>query len=75
MVTAFERVFAHWPVWSGLLASAALLGLLLAFHQVVQGSVRQGELRRQADAAHASATWRCKALRGVEDRRQCLARL
>lgn len=64
-----------WPVWTGLLASLALLALLLAFHQVVEGGVQQGQLRRQADAVHADATWRCKALRGTAERRQCLAQL
>ena len=49
--------------WSGLLAAVALLSLLLAFQQVVQASVRQGELRQQAAAVLVDATWRCQALR------------
>ena len=62
-------------VWSGLLGATAVLALLLAFHQVVQGGVRQGEFRRQAAAVLADATWRCKALRGAELARDCLADL
>ena len=57
---------------TGLLATTAVLALLLAFHQVVQGAVQQGESRRQAAAALADATWRCKALRGVDHARDCL---
>lgn len=74
MATAFVRASAHWPFWAGLLASAMLFGLLFAFHEVVQGAVRQGDLRRQANAVYADATWRCEALRGAADQRQCLAR-
>lgn len=61
--------------WSGLLAAVALLSLLLAFQQVVQASVRQGELRQQAAALRVEATWRCQALRGADRVRQCLADL
>ena len=62
-------------VWSSLLLAAAVLALLLAFHQVVSGAVVQGESRRQATAALADATWRCKALRSGDDSRECLAQL
>ena len=62
-------------VWSGLLLAAAVLALLLAFHQVVSGAVVQGESRRQATAALADATWRCKALRSGDDSRDCLVQL
>lgn len=49
-----------------------MLALLLSFHQVVLGSVRQGETWSQAAAVLADATWPCKALRGAELARSCL---
>ena len=64
-----------WPVWSGVLATLALFGLLLAFHQVVSGAVQQGELRRTANAMQAQATWRCNALADMRLRENCLVRL
>ena len=51
------------PVWAGILLTIAIIGLLVAFHQVVRGAVQQGELRRQATATYAEAVWRCNALR------------
>jgi len=64
------------PVWPGILAAIAVVGLLLAFHQVVSGAVQQGELRRKATAAYAEAAWRCNALRGVRAvRESCLSQL
>lgn len=65
----------HLQIWSGLLAAVALLALLLAFQQVVLGGVRQSELRHQAAAVLADATWRCEALRGADLARQCLTGL
>ena len=59
--------------WVALLAGAAALALLLAFHQVVTGAVLQAESRRNASAAHADARWRCQALDGVHQREACLA--
>lgn len=59
----------------GLLAAVAIVGLLLAFHQVVRGAVAQGESRRHAVAVHADATWRCEALRGIGQSQACLAQL
>ncbi|ABD69151.1 hypothetical protein Rfer_1418 [Rhodoferax ferrireducens T118] len=63
------------PVWSTILGSLTILGLLLAFHQVVYEAVQQGELRHKAYALQAEATWRCKALpaRGASD--SCLLQL
>ena len=83
---AAKRCLARWPgpqrltaphlqVWSGLLAAVAVLALLLAFQQVVLGSVRQGELRQQAASVLLDATWRCQALRGGDLVHQCLAGL
>jgi hypothetical protein len=54
------------PVWLGILATIAIVGLLLAFHHVVRGAVQQGELRRKATATHAEAAWRCNILREPE---------
>ena len=47
-------------VWPGLLAALACIGLLSAFHQVVQGGVDQAALRQQTTALHADADWRCR---------------
>jgi hypothetical protein len=54
------------PVWLGILATIAIVGLLLAFHHVVRGAVQQGELRRKATATHAEAAWRCNFLRELD---------
>ena len=59
-------------------AAAAVLvmaGLLIAFQQVVSEAVRQGEMRRLAVLAHATATWQCKALRSLRERDDCLRNL
>ena len=63
------------PVWSGLVATLIVLGMLMAFHQVVRGAVQQGELRQQAIATHAAATWRCNALNGTGASGSCLSQL
>jgi hypothetical protein len=59
----------------GLVAIIALLGLLLAFHHVVRGSVERGDLWRKSVAEHADATWRCQLLADPELRQACRARL
>ena len=38
------------PVWPGILVTLIIVGLLLAFHQVVSGAVQQSELRLKAVA-------------------------
>jgi hypothetical protein len=48
-------------LWPGVLAAVAGLGLLVAFHQVVQGAVDQAAGRRQAAALYADAGWRCRS--------------
>ena len=63
------------PVWSGLLAAFIILGMLLAFHQVVREAVRQSLLRQQASARQAEASWRCNSLRGSDASRSCIAQL
>lgn len=63
---AWHRVSAgvRSPVGSGMLGALIILGMLLAFHQVVHGAVEQGALRIKASAVHAEATRRCNALPG-----------
>jgi hypothetical protein len=71
----------RWPValrahgWRGALAALILLGLLLAFHQVVRSAVREGELRREITALHSAASLRCNELRGRLVRDSCLKKL
>jgi hypothetical protein len=84
-ITARQRTLQQWwyrlpaglrsPVWSTILGGLIILGLLLAFHQVVHEAVQQGELRHKAYALQAEATWRCKVLpaRGASD--SCLLQL
>jgi hypothetical protein len=65
----------HPGLWSGILATLTSAGLLLAFHQVVDGAVKEGEQRREATATRAEAAWHCSALPGDRSRRDCLAAL
>ena len=55
-----QAAAAHTAVWPAFFAALLALGLLVAFHQVVQGAVDQAKLRRQAAALHADADWRCR---------------
>ena len=61
--------------WAPAVAVVVVLSLLLAFGQVVQSVVHQGEVRRRADAQYADGLWRCNALTGRRLRDVCLARL
>jgi hypothetical protein len=63
------------PLSYAVLATLVMLGLLLAFHQVVLGAVQQGELRRKAAATQADAAWRCNAIPGARSREGCLMQL
>ncbi|HEV7913570.1 MAG TPA: hypothetical protein VGP22_07370 [Albitalea sp.] len=63
------------PAWRGSLAALVILALLMGFHQVVQQSVRQGELLRMTAATRAEAVWRCHALNGARMRSACMAQL
>ena len=65
----------HATVWPTAAAALAGLGLLVAFEQVVAQSVVQGEQRRVATAAHSQGLWRCKLLRQLAEREQCLIRI
>jgi hypothetical protein len=57
----------------GIVAALVVVGMLLVFHSVVQGAVRDGEFRRQADITQATATWRCGLLRDLSARDSCLS--
>ena len=59
------------PVWPAALATLVIVGMLLAFHQVVSGAVLQGEMRRKASAMDVEANWRC----GPRARDSCLQQL
>jgi hypothetical protein len=57
------------------LGSIGALVLLASFEHVVQQAVVDGALRRQADARHADASWRCRALVGADLSTRCLSAL
>ncbi|MDZ4145658.1 MAG: hypothetical protein U1D29_14180 [Burkholderiales bacterium] len=59
----------------GVLALATATLLVLAFHGVVIGIMRQGELRRANDAQHDMAVWRCRSMGGKSAREVCLLQL
>lgn len=59
----------------GVLATTAIFGLLLAFHDVVSGAVQQSEFRNRAIAARVTATLRCNSLRDSTARDSCLLQL
>jgi len=63
------------PVWPAILASLMVVGLLLAFQQVVAQSVEQAELRRTATATQVNGVWRCRLLRHAGNRDSCLTQL
>lgn len=60
-------------VWPAILATLIILGMLLAFHQLVREAVRQSELRHKAVALHAEATWRCRSLPNRDAIGSCLS--
>lgn len=53
------------------LATLAIVGLLVIFHQVVRGAVAEGEARRKAAAAQFEVAWRCNAEPGLHVRGTC----
>jgi hypothetical protein len=73
-----------WPwghrVWATLHArwmlsafSAALvIGMLLAFYNVVRQAAYESALHQQALAAQSQAIWRCKRIPSISARRGCL---
>ena len=64
--------FPGWPIIVGALL---ILGLLLAFHDVVSEAAKKGDLRRKADALFAQATWRCNTAQAMSARDNCLLQL
>ncbi len=62
-------------LWQGVLGTLIVLGLLMAFHQVVLGAMQQGELHRKATAVKAEASWRCNTLGGPGEGEACLLRV
>lgn len=66
---------ARLQVWPVILATLIIVGMLLAFHQVVRGAVQQSELRHKTAAMHAEVTWRCKILRNLSESESCLSQL
>jgi hypothetical protein len=60
------------PVFTAILGAVMVLGLLLAFENVVAQAVAHAEQQRSARDAHDAAVWRCKQLRGGGDRGTCL---
>ncbi|WP_394757112.1 hypothetical protein [Rhodoferax sp.] len=82
---AHQRTLRQWwhrlpgglqsPVWLVIIGSLMILGMLLAFHQVVHDAVQQGELRQKTNALQAEAVGRCHILRGRDARDICLLQL
>jgi hypothetical protein len=86
---AIDRMAKTWPgarwrplyaaarsrLWPIVFASAASIGLLLAFVHVVRGAVVQGEQRRADVAAREMAIWRCRTQSSAALRSNCLASL
>jgi hypothetical protein len=68
-------VWVRSPLWPGMLATLTVLGLLLAFYQVVSAAVQQSALRHKATAMHSEATWRCNTLSGLGAREVCRSQL
>lgn len=59
------------PVWLGAVGTVLILGMLLAFSQVVSGVVEQGKARRVANVAQLTATAACTAMRGSSAQDAC----
>jgi hypothetical protein len=68
-------VWVRSPLWPGMLASMTVLGLLLAFYQVVSGAVQQGALRQKAAAMYSEASGRCNTLSDLRAREGCRVQL
>lgn len=56
-------------------ALTSALALMSTYVGVVREAVHQSEMRREAVATHAAATWRCRALKGAALREDCLQQL
>lgn len=56
-------------------AILTILGLMLAFYQVVLGAVAQGESLQQARNLQSAAVWRCYRLLSPVERDNCQFRI
>ena len=65
----------RYRVWSGVAGVVLIVGMLLAFHQVVSGAVHHGEVRRVASAAQIVSAARCTAMRGLSAQETCRVQL
>ena len=65
----------RFPAWPIIVGALLILGLLLAFHDVVSEAAKQGELRRKASVLFAQATWRCNTAQAMSARANCLLQL
>jgi aspartate aminotransferase-like enzyme len=65
----------HPAAWPAAVAASMVLGLLLAFQQVVAQGVEQAEQRHKVTAAQVERAWRCRLLRSPADRDHCLAQI
>ncbi len=74
-VTLENVAMTHVTLGPMILAALASAGLLLGYGHVLDGAVRQGDLRRIAMADHARSVWHCKALTGKAARTDCLSKL
>ena len=59
------------PLWPGVVGIFIIMALLLSFHEVVQGAVKQGAERNIASALLAKATRECKALSSLVAVERC----
>lgn len=66
---------ARSPMWQAIVVVPIALGLLLAFHHVVRGAVRQSEFLQHTSALNAEASWRCQVMPGPHDSKSCLMSL
>jgi hypothetical protein len=65
----------RYPVLLGVAGVLLIVGMLLAFVQVVSGAVQQGAARRVATAAQLASNAACTAMRGPSAQSACRAQL
>ncbi|MES2958380.1 MAG: hypothetical protein V4792_09340 [Pseudomonadota bacterium] len=63
------------PAVTAILGAVMVLGLLLAFGNVVAQHVAQADQIRMAREAQDAAAWRCKQLRWGGERGSCLVKM
>jgi hypothetical protein len=62
--------YARWMLSA--FSAALVVGLLLAFYNVVSQAAVVSAVHQQALVAHAQGTWRCKRLPNATERQDCL---